>query len=48
MVMFSRCLRLLCTEELQDEEVLEEQVEEGGVACANANAKASANNQWDL
>ncbi len=46
MIMFSRCLRLLWTEELQDEEVLEEQVEEGGVACANA--KASANNQWDL
>lgn len=40
-------LRLLCTEELQDEEVLEEEEEqeEGSVACANAIAKATANNE---
>lgn len=36
-------LRLLCTEELQDEE--EEEQEEGSVACANAIAKATANNE---
>ncbi len=43
-------LRLLCTEESQDEEVLEEEEEqeEGSVACANAIAKATANNEWDL
>ncbi|KAI2663906.1 Troponin T, cardiac muscle isoforms [Labeo rohita] len=37
MILFSRCLRLLCTEEVQDEEVLEEveeQVEEGLVEAS--------------
>ncbi|KAK2889621.1 hypothetical protein Q8A67_014996 [Cirrhinus molitorella] len=42
MIIFSRCLRLLCTEELQDEEVLEE-VEEQVEGLVEAGGKQTPN-----